>query len=193
MSAASSALRRPVLGEVFATTRVRQAALVLGCTLAIALAAQLRIPLPVGPVPITAQTLIVLLAGASLGPSRALASAALYLGLGVAGVPWFAVSGGATLGYLVGFAVAAVVVGAGARAGHDRRVRSAVPLMVLGSVLILAFGAAGLMLVVGLSFEAALAGGVVPFLVGDTIKVAIAAALLPGAWRLVAAIDRERS
>ena len=191
MAAGSLPLRPTVLGDLVATSRVRQAALVAGFAATIALAAQISIPLPVGPVPLTAQTLAVLLGGAALGPGRALSGAGLYLGLGVVGVPWFAVTGGATSGYLVGFVLAAGLVGAGARAGHDRRVGSTMGLMVVGNLVIYALGVAGLMVVTGMAMPAALASGVVPFLIGDAIKIGIAAALLPTAWRLVD--DAERA
>jgi biotin transport system substrate-specific component len=191
VTAASLPSRRPgVLADTFASTGVHHAVLVGGYALAIAAAAQVAIPLPFGPVPLTLQTLAVLLGAAALGTTRAAAGAGLYLGLGVIGVPWFAVSGGATLGYVVGFAIAAATVGAWARSGGDRSVRGAAALMVVGNLIIYVFGVTGLVLVAGLSAGAAIVTGVVPFLLGDAIKIAVAAAMLPAAWRSVDTLDR---
>jgi biotin transport system substrate-specific component len=191
MTTTPIAARPLVLADVLGATKVRHLALVSGYVLTIAVAAMVSIPLPVGPVPLTLQTLAVLLGAAALGPGRAVAGTSLYLGLGVIGVPWFAVSGGATVCYLVGFAVAGAFVGAGARAGRDRRVAGAVGLMTVGNLIIYALGVAGLLLATPMGLSAAVAAGVVPFLIGDALKIAVAALLLPGAWRLVDAADRR--
>ncbi len=190
MSAGSMpSTRHLVLADLIPATRLRQAALVAGYVGAIAVAAQVAIPLPFGPVPLTLQTFVVLCGAAALGPVRAVSGAGLYLGLGVVGVPWFAVSSGATVGYLVGFVVAAALVGRGARAGADRSVAGVVGLMVVGNLAIWVLGATGLALVTGVGPGAAVTMGVVPFLIGDATKLAVAAALLPAAWRLVDAAD----
>lgn len=189
---AASALapgRAPVLADHIASTRVRQVVLVAGYALAAAAAANVAFSVPFSPVPITLQTFVVLLGAAALGPSRATAGMALYLGLGVLGVPVFAVTGGATLGYLLGFAAAAALVGAGARRCGDRTVARAAVLMVVGNVVIYVTGVAGLLLVMPFGIEEALMAGVVPFLAGDAIKIAAAAALLPSAWRMVRRVD----
>jgi biotin transport system substrate-specific component len=190
-SSSASAAAPLVLADLVATSRVRDVALVALHAGAIALAAQVAIPLPGSPVPITLQTLVVLLGAAALGPVRAAAGGGLFLALGVAGVPWFAVTGGATVGYLVGFVLAGALVGAATvRTRADRTVRGTVALMVVGNLVIYAAGATGLALVTGMGPAAAVAAGIVPFLVGDAAKLAVAAALLPTAWRLVDRADR---
>lgn len=191
MSAHVQPSARPlVLADLVATTRVRDAALVGGYALAIALSAQVAVPLPFGPVPLTLQTLAVLLGAAALGPARAVLGTGAYVGLGLVGMPWFAVTGGATIGYLAGFALAAAVVGRFARAGGDRTLARAVVLMVVGNLAIYALGVTGLALVTGMSAGSAVVVGVVPFLVGDGVKILAAAALLPAAWRVVDRVER---
>ncbi len=177
--------RRVVLADVPAASRTRDVVLVVTYAVAIALSAQLAVPLPFSPVPVTGQTFAVLLGAAALGPARAASGTTLYLAAGVAGLPWFAVTSGATVGYLIGFVAAGVLVGRWARAGGDRTVTRAVALMAAGNVVIYALGVAGLVAVTGMGVTAAIAAGVVPFLVGDTIKIAAAAALLPATWRRV--------
>ncbi|MFD0658147.1 biotin transporter BioY [Thermocatellispora tengchongensis] len=121
MANISAAGRSAVLTDLLPGARVRDAGLVVGAALLTGLAAQVSVPLPGTPVPMTLQTLAALLAGASLGPVRAFLGLALYFALGQVGVPWFAPDGGnATLGYIVGFVVAATVVGALAVRGGDR-------------------------------------------------------------------------
>ena len=177
------------LGDVVPGGLVRDVALVVGGTLFVALSALVVIPLPFTPVPLSLQTFAVLLTGAALGSRRGALSMALYLLAGVAGVPWFSAhqSGWAfaTFGYVVGFVAAAWLVGRLAEAGADRKALKTVGMMVLGNVVIYAFGVAGLMAYTGMDLGTALAKGVAPFLVGDLIKIAVAAALLPAAWRLV--------
>lgn len=170
-------------------TAVTDAALVLLGTLIVALLAQVRIPLPFTPVPITGQTLGVLLVAAALGSRRGVASLALYLIAGMAGLPFFTASAsglayltGATGGYLIGFLPAAALVGWLAERGWTRSWCGMAALFTLGSGVIYLFGAGYLATFVGL--RAALAAGVWPFLVGDAIKALLAAALLPAAWKL---------
>ena len=114
---------------------------------------------------------------------------ALYLLAGVAGVPWFAnqQSGWAfaSFGYIVGFVVAAWLVGQLAERGADRRALSTIGMMALGNLIIYVFGVAGLMLIADMSFGKALTLGVLPFLIGDAIKILLAAVLLPGTWKLI--------
>ena len=183
----ASALRPRVLADLLPGALLRDVLLVVGAAALTGLVAQVSIPL--WPVPITLQTLTVLLAGAALGPVRGGASMALYLVAGAAGVPWFAeqASGVAivTFGYIVGFVVAATVVGALARRGADRTVVGTLAIMVLGSLIIYAIGVPWLMASLGVDLVTGLEFGVWPFLVGDGLKVALAAGLLPAAWRLI--------
>ncbi|SEP59176.1 biotin transporter BioY [Microlunatus flavus] len=177
------------LGDVVPGGLVRNVALVVGGTLFVALSALVQIPLPFTPVPLSLQTFAVLLVGASLGSRRGAASMALYLLAGVAGVPWFAAhqSGWAfaSFGYVVGFVAAGWLAGRLAEAGADRQVVKNTGLLVLGNVVIYAFGVTGLIAFTGRGVGDAVAKGVVPFLIGDVVKIAVAAALLPAAWKLV--------
>ncbi|MEU8267364.1 biotin transporter BioY [Sphaerisporangium sp. NPDC049002] len=185
MTDASIAVRPAVLSDLIPGKLVRDVALVVGAAGLTGLAAQVSIPLPGTPVPFTLQTFAVLLAGAALGLPRAFLGMALYLAIGQLGVPWFASSGGnATLGYVVGFVLAASVVGALASRGGDRTPLRTIATMALGTLLIYAIGLPWLMVATGLDLPAALSAGVVPFLIGDGLKVLAAAGLLPAAWKL---------
>jgi len=170
--------------ERLAVPATRRAALltagVAGFALAMVAAAYVRVPLPFSPVPVTLQTMVALLAGAMLGPGAGAAGMVLYLSLGAAGLPVFTTGAtiGLTGGYLVGFAVAAALVGWAARCRRpDLPVAAA---MVAGSLAVYALGATWLALVTGMSAGQALATGVLPFIPGDAIKLAAAF----GAWRL---------
>jgi biotin transport system substrate-specific component len=171
---------------------------VLGVTL-IALSAQISIPLPNTPVPLTGQTFGVLLVGASYGAVRAFATMAVYLVAGGIGFGVFAghTSGwdvlklsSATGGYLVGMLVAAALVGALADRGWDRKVPWALATMVLGNLVIYAFGFVWLQHALHLTAEQTWHAGVRPFLPGDAIKILLAAGVLPAAWKLVDAVRR---
>ena len=170
--------------------RVRDILLVIGGSLCVAVMAQVRIPLPFTPVPITGQTFAVLLVGAVLGSRRGAASLALYLLMGLVGLPFFAggTSGlaiviGPTGGYLIGFIVAAYLVGLLAARGLDRRIPSALLAFLAGEVVIYLFGVAWLSFFLGIPH--AIAAGLLPFLIGDAIKLAAAGLVLPAAWKLV--------
>ncbi len=160
-------------------------------SLLIALAAQVAVPLPFSPVPVTGQTFAVLLIGAAFGARLGAATVALYLAEGILGLPVFAPGGpvgparllGPTGGYLIGFVAAAYVVGALAERGWDRRLVTAALAMLAGEVVIYAFGLAGLARF--LPPERLLAAGLLPFIPGDLVKLALAALALPTAWRLV--------
>jgi biotin transport system substrate-specific component len=193
----SAAIARPqplVLGDLIALDRgrvahaVRDVLLVIGAAAFVGALAQISIHLSFTPVPITGQTLGVLLAGTALGWRRAAAAMALYAVAGVAGVPWFAghSSGyaSASFGYIIGFFFAAVACGYLAERGADRSVLKSVPAMLVGEVLIYAFGCAWLAIDLHLGAGATLSDGLRPFLIGDAIKAAIAAGLLPAAWKL---------
>lgn len=185
MSSSSISARPVVLADLLPGARVRDAVLVGLYAYAIAASAQIAFPLPGTPVPVTGQTFVVLLGAAALGTRRAAVGAGLFLGAGLLGVPWFAVTGGATLGYIFGFVLASAVVGRMARRGFvDTHTRAAAT-MVAGNLAIYACGVPVLMAVTGLDPAAALAAGVAPFLIGDAVKVAAATALLPFAQRLV--------
>jgi len=177
------------LGDAIPGGLVRNLALILGGAVLVGLTAQLQIPLPFTPVPLSLQTLSVLLVGAVLGSVRGTLSMTLYLLAGLVGVPWFAGGhsgwGFASFGYIVGFVAAAAVVGYLSERRADRSPFKAAGQMALGNLVIYVFGVAGLMLFTGMSLSRAVALGVVPFLIGDLIKILLAAALLPATWKLV--------
>jgi biotin transport system substrate-specific component len=174
-----------VLGDVLPGERVRDVLLTVGFTLAIAASAQLYFFLPGNPVPITAETFVVLAGAIVLGRTRATLGAMGFLALGAAGVPAFAASSGATLGYIIGFAAAAALLGTLARAGYARSVGQVTIAMVLGNLVIYALGTVWLAIVTGMDASTAMATGIVPFLLGDAVKIAAAVALVPTLWKLV--------
>lgn len=190
MSNTQAAVARPaVLGDLVPGRLVRDVALVLGAAAFVGIAAQVSVPVPGTPVPVSGQTFAVLLSGAALGLNRSVISMALYALAGALGVPWFTQGASgwhfASYGYILGFVLAGAVVGALASRGGDRSPLRTVLTMTLGTVLIYAVGVPWLMAMTHSGFGAALSMGVRPFLIGDALKVLLAAGLLPGAWRLV--------
>lgn len=184
---------RVITGRVLPRSTAWTIALTVGFALLTAFAAQVRIPLGFTPVPITGQTFAVLLAGAALGSTWGGASQLLYVALGAMGLPFFAGGNsgwtyvtGATLGYLVGFIVAAYVVGFLAERQQDRTVWSAVPAFLAGNAIIYAFGVPWLYYSVEsiTTGEQALTAGFTPFIAGDIVKIVLAGVLLPAAWKL---------
>ena len=169
---------------------LRDIILIIIGSLFVAALAQVVIPLPFTPVPITGQTFGVLLVGAALGSKRGTASLALYLVEGAIGLPFFAggahgltVLTGATAGYLVGFVGAAYVIGQLAERGLERSVHTSFIPFLVGTVIIYACGVSWLAVVLG-SFSKAVTLGLVPFIIGDIIKLIAAALALPAAWNL---------
>lgn len=177
-----------VLADLIPGTLVRDVLLVVGAAGFVGLLAQISFVLPFTPVPITGQTLGVLVAGTALGLKRGVAAMLLYAAVGVAGVPWFAnqQSGyvGATFGYILGFVLCTAAVGYLAERGVDRSVLKSVPAMLLGAVIIYGTGVIWLGVSLHVGAAKAISLGLTPFLVGDAIKVLLAALLLPGAWKL---------
>ncbi len=163
---------------------------VVAGSLLVALSAQVAFPLPFSPVPVTAQTLAVLLVGALLGSVRGGISMLLYLAQGMAGLPVFAVGGagvayflGPTGGYLLGFVAGAALTGLLAERGWDRRIGTTLLAMLLGTAAIYAAGLAWLALFT--RAENVLSVGLYPFLPGAVVKIAAAALLLPQGWKLL--------
>jgi biotin transport system substrate-specific component len=170
---------------------VKSVALVVAFSLFVALSAQVVIPLPFTPVPITLQTFAVLLTGALLGSRLGAAALLLYLAEGAVGLPFFrGGNGGAlylafspTAGYLLAYPLAAFVTGRLAERGWDRKFMTAAAAIAVGSSIILFGGWLGL-----LRFYAAgqaFALGVAPFIIGDIVKIALSAAALPSGWALL--------
>ncbi|MDP9320757.1 MAG: biotin transporter BioY [Chloroflexota bacterium] len=180
---------RPIALVVLPGSLFWKLVLVLAGSTLMALAAQVRIPLPFSPVPVTGQTFAVLLVAAALG-RLGLASAVAYLIEGAIGLPVFAggASGvaymtGPTGGYLIGFALAAALVGSTVERGWDRHLVTALAAMLIGEVAIYACGLAWLARFV--PSERLLDAGLIPFIPGDLFKMVLAALALPAAWRLV--------
>lgn len=196
MSAAALPLpgRRPVLADLLPGARTRDVALVGGAALLTALLAQVAIPVAGSPVPITGQTLAVVVTAAALGPARGVAGQALYLLLGMIGLPFYSeatggveVVTGATGGYLLGFLPAAYLIGLAARHGQDRRLTRALPLFAAGQLVIFAVGVPWLAVAADLTAAQAVEAGFYPFLVGGAVKAVIAAGVLSGLWRRISA------
>lgn len=179
-----------VLADVFASSWIRNAVLVVGGAAFVGLAAQIAFFLPWNPaVPVTLQTFAVVLAAGALGSIRGTLAMLVYAVAGLVGVPWFAErSSGYTapsFGYIVGFIVAAFVVGRIAEHGATRNFVRSIGLMVLGSVIIYAIGATWLKFTLDIPWfgaDSAWAYGVKDFIIGDTIKLLAAAGLLPLTW-----------
>ncbi|GAB7033513.1 biotin transporter BioY [Streptomyces sp. NPDC021749] len=196
----TAALTRPgtVLADLLpaataSRARVRDAALVAGGAVLTGLAAQIALPVPGSPVPVTGQTFAALLVGTALGARRGLLSLALYALAGMAGMPWFADGSygmaSPTLGYIVGMLLASGLVGALARRGGDRGALRTAATMAAGTAVIYAVGVPYLALSTGMPLGKAVAVGLVPFLFGDALKAALAMGALPTAWKLAGRRD----
>lgn len=204
MSSITLAGRQPVLADrVFSRTLVTDLILVAAGAAFTALLAQVTIPL--WPVPITGQTLAVLLVGATLGAARGASSLALYLVLGLVGLPVYAPNddgshltgltalAAPSFGYIIGFVIAAGVVGWLSERKWDRKFLKALATFVGGSLLVFAFGLPWLAVVTGATPLETYQWGFEPFIIGGIIKAIIAAALLPLAWWGADRIAERRS
>ena len=176
-----------VLADVFTKTWVSQALLIVGAAAFVGISAQIAIPLPFTPVPLTGQTFAVLLSAAALGSLRGVAAMVLYAVAGVAGIPWFAQGSHGiampSFGYILGFIAAAWVVGYFAEKGATRTPLKMAGLMILGNVVIYAIGVTWLAFAINVSFGKAISLGLTPFVIGDLIKIALAAGLVPLVWK----------
>ena len=187
-----TAVLEPVtLADALPKWSAQSVTMVVGFALLTAVAAQLTLPLPWTPVPITGQTLAVLLSGATLGWRAGGVSQLVYILLGGMGLPFFhdgqggwSVVSGPTGGYLVGFVVSAALVGALAERGQDRRLLTSLPAMLAGSAVIYLFGVPWLAHVLDVGVPRAIELGMAPFVIGDCFKLVIAGALLPATWKL---------
>ena len=188
--------RRPfVLADVVPGALARDIALVLGGAAFVGLLAQISLPVAGSPVPVTGQTFAALTVGTALGLQRGAASLLVYMLAGMAGMPWFAghTSGFSmpSFGYVIGFLLAAALVGALASRGGDRKPLVTIGTMLLGNAVIYAVGLPYLMWSLHLGLGDAWDIGMKNYLVGDGIKILLAAGFLPLAWRLVDKIKGE--
>lgn len=190
MSTLAQSIARPRLKV---SPRVLDVVLVVAGSLVMVGLSHLSMRLPFTPVPVTGQTLGVLLVGTSLGVTRGGAALALFLLYGIVGLPVYAdgasgvqtlLLGSATGGYLWGFLVAAIVCGYLAERGWDRSIGSAIGAMVVGEVIVFTFGVTWLAAAAGVSGQKAMELGLYPFVLGDLIKTLLAAGILPAAWKL---------
>lgn len=195
MSSIALSSRETIVDRVLPRSLVTDSILVASATALIALAAQIVIPM--WPVPITGQTFAVLLSATALGATRGVLATGLYWVVGLLGVPVFAewssgaaAAFGATSGYFLGFVIAAFVCGKLAERQWDRKIVGVLISFAVGSLIILTLGTIGLMVVLGLGPVAAFQAGFLPFLIGDTIKAVLAAALVPVAWKGVNALKK---
>jgi biotin transport system substrate-specific component len=193
MSLHSGSLRAAVFPRSSALT---QALFVVGGIGFISLLAQISVPVPGSPVPVTGQTLAVLLIGTTYGARLGLITFASYLLAGIAGAPIFAPSAtspnhgidrivGATGGYLVGMLVASFVLGYLADRKADQKFKTSFPALLLGDLIIFAFGLTWLHASLDMTWTATIKAGLTPFILGEALKIAITATSLPLVWRKI--------
>ena len=189
MTFPASSLRASLLPQSSALTN---ATLVAGGTLFLAALAQISIPVPGSPVPVTGQTLGVLLIGTTYGSGLGLATFAMYLLAGIAGAPVFAGASygiekitGATGGYLIGMMVATFLLGILAKRQMDQRFSTALPTMLIGTLTIFTFGLLWLHQFTGKDWAWTINAGLVPFIFGEILKITVAGTSLPVVWRFV--------
>ncbi len=190
MSISSSAtLRGTLISRSDATTKI---ALVVGGAAFLSLMAQISFPIPGSPVPLTGQTLGVLLLGSAYGASLGFTTFATYLIIGILGAPVFAAGAhgfsrisGATGGYLVGMLLASLLTGY--LAGHkwDQKIKTVIPTMILGDLVIFSAGLLWLHHAIHASWAVTLKFGFTPFILGEVVKIAIASTAMPTIWRFV--------
>ena len=190
MSIATGSLRATIFPRSSALT---QASFIVGGTLFIAAMAQIAIPVPGSPVPVTGQTLAVYLIGTTYGARFGFATFATYLLAGIAGAPVFAPAAtvglarltGATGGYLIGMLVATLVLGALADRKADQKFKTSFPALILGSAIVFTFGLTWLHTSLDLTWTQTISAGLTPFIFGEVIKIAITATSLPLIWRKI--------
>ena len=193
MSISTGSLRATVFPR---STALTHAGFIVGGTLFIAALAQIAIPVPGSPVPVTGQTLAVYLIGTTYGARLGFATFATYLLAGIAGAPVFAPATGATAhgiarltgatgGYLIGMLVATFVLGALADRKADQKFKTSFPALILGSAIVFAFGLTWLHASLELTWAQTISAGLTPFIFGEVIKIAITATSLPLIWRKI--------
>ena len=189
MSLSATSLRSTLIPR---STALTNAVLVVSGVLGLAALAQIALPVPGSPVPVTGQTLGVLILGTAYGSTLGVTTFALYILVGIAGAPVFANSGhgldriaGPTGGYLLGMLIATFVLGQLARFRLDQKFLTALPSMLIGTVTTFTFGLVWLQQYTGKSWSWTFNAGLTPFVIGEVLKIAIAGTSLPFVWRVV--------
>lgn len=189
MSISATSLRTSLIPR---STALSNAVFLASGVLGLAALAQIAIPIPGSPVPVTGQTLGVLILGTTYGSTLGVATFATYILVGLAGAPVFANSGsgldrlfGATGGYLLGMLVATFLLGQFARFRLDQKFSTALPSMLIGTVTTFSFGLVWLHQYTGQSWSWTFNAGLTPFILGEVLKIAIAGTSLPAIWRVV--------
>ena len=190
MSISTGSLRATVFPR---STALTHAGFIVGGTLFIAALAQIAIPVPGSPVPVTGQTLAVYLIGTTYGARLGFATFSTYLLAGIAGAPVFAPAAtvgiarltGATGGYLIGMLVATLILGALADRKADQKFKTSFPALIFGSVIVFTFGLIWLNVSLNLTWAQTISAGLTPFIFGEVIKIAITATSLPLIWRRI--------
>ena len=189
MSLSATSLRSSLIPR---STALSHAVLVVSGVLGLAALAQIAIPVPGSPVPVTGQTLGVLILGTAYGSTLGFTTFALYILAGIAGAPVFADGGhgldiivGAKGGYLIGMLVATFVLGQLARFRLDQKFLTALPSMLVGTIITFSFGLIWLQQYTGQTWSWTFEKGLTPFIVGEILKIAIAGTSLPAIWRVV--------
>ena len=190
MSISAGSLRATVFPR---STALTHAGFIVGGTLFIAALAQIAIPVPGSPVPVTGQTLAVYLIGTTYGARLGFATFATYLLAGIAGAPVFAPAAtvglarltGATGGYLIGMLVATLILGALADRKADQKFKTSFPALIFGSVIVFTFGLIWLNVSLNLTWAQTISAGLTPFIFGEVLKIAITATSLPLIWRRI--------
>ena len=192
MSLSATSLRSSLIPR---STALSNAVLVVSGVLGLAVLAQIAVPVPGSPVPVTGQTFLIL--GTAYGSTLGFTTFAIYIVAGIAGAPVFANSGhgldrlvGATGGYLIGMLVATFVLGQLARFRLDQNFLTALPSMLIGTITTFSFGLVWLHQYSGQSWDWTIKAGFTPFIVGEILKIAIAGTSLPVVWRVV---NRKKS
>ena len=194
-------MTRPAIQTVRSAIFPRSTALthglfIVGGVLFLSALAQISIPVPGSPVPVTGQTLGVFLIATTYGARLATGTFATYLLAAIAGAPLFAPSAtlpsygwaritSATGGYLIGMLVATAVIGYLAERKADQKFRTSFPMLILGSVIIFAFGLTWLHYSLDMTWSATIAAGLTPFIFGEALKIAITATSLPLIWKRI--------
>jgi biotin transport system substrate-specific component len=190
--------RQRVLADVVPRSYLVEIALIVGSAALVGALAQVAIKLSFTPVPITGQTLGVMLVGTALGWRRAVASMSLYLVAGLAGVPWYAghlhgynSATSASFGFIIGFVFAGAALGWFASRGTDRNIARSFVAMAIGDAIIFLIGVTWLKYDLHVSVSTAIAYGFTPFVWGELIKSGIAGVALPSSWRFVDRATRK--